>query len=192
MKNELVEYISKHVTLSKELEKIVLESSNIKKYKKGTIILNENMIANESFFVLKGCLRSFLIADGEEKTIELFTEGQPIMPKNYGKKIPTEQFLECIEECILNVGSPKFEAEMFLKHPEFESICRIIGEILMEKQQELFTNYKITNPEDRYLNLAKNRPDLLQRVPQYQIASYLVLTPQSLSRIRKRLSQNKK
>ena len=50
-----------------------------------------------------------------------------------------------------------------------------------------FDIFKITSPEQRYMNLQKNRPDLIQRVPQYQIASYLGLTPQSLSRIRKRI-----
>lgn len=192
MKNELVKYISKHLKLSKELENVVIESSNIKTYKKGTIILNENSISNESFFVLKGCLRSYIIKDGEDVTLDFFTEGHPIIPKNYGKKTPTGQYLECIEESLLNVGSPEFEAEMFKKYPQFETVCRIIGEVIMEKQQELFLNYKITNPEDRYLHLVETRPDLLQRVPQYQIASYLGLTPQSLSRIRKRIAAKSK
>ncbi|WP_111710093.1 Crp/Fnr family transcriptional regulator [Lutibacter citreus] len=189
MKNELVKYITSHMPLSEELKKVVIESSNIRMYKKGTIILNENSISNESFFVLKGCLRSYLIEDGEEKTLEFYTEGQPITPKNYGKKIPTDHYLECIEDCTVNIGSSEFEAEMFLKHPQFESVCRIIGEVIMAQQQESFTNYRMASPEDRYLYLVNNRPNLLQRVPQYQIASYLGLTPQSLSRIRKRLSE---
>lgn len=192
MKNELVTYISNHMVLSEKIERIIVESSNIRTYNKGVIILNEKNISNESFLVLKGCIRSYLIKDGEEKTLEIYTEGQPIIPKNYGEKIPTEQYLECLEESIVNVNSPEFEEEMFLKHPEFESICRIIGEVIMTQQQELFTNYKMAKPEDRYLHLIKNRPDLIQRVPQYQIASYLGLTPQSLSRIRKRILEKSK
>ena len=192
MKHELIKYISQHVALTEELERIVIESSNIKTYEKGTLILKENSISNESFLVLKGCLRAFVINDGDEKTIEIYTEGQPIVPKNYGKNKPTGQFLECVEDCIMNVNSPEFEAAMFLKYPQFESICRIIGEIIMEQQQDVFTNYKMTNPEDRYIHLTENRPELFQRVPQYQIASYLGLTPQSLSRIRKRLAQKSK
>lgn len=192
MKNELVTYISKHVDLPEELERVIIESSNIKTYTKGTILLTDNSISNESFFVLKGCLRSYLFKDGEEVTLELYTEGQPVTPKNYGKKIPTGQYLECIEDCTLNVGSTEFEAEMLQKYPQFETICRIIGEVIMENQKELFINFKITKPEDRYLHLIETRPDLIQRVPQYQIASYLGLTPQSLSRIRKRLSRNQK
>lgn len=192
MKNELVKYISNHLHLSDELEKIVIESSNIKTYKKGELILSETSYANESFLVLKGCLRSYLIKDGDEVTIEIYTEGQPVIPKNYGKKIPAEHYLECVEESTLNVNSPEFEAAMFQKYPQFESVCRIIGEVIMSEQQDHFANYKMTNAEDRYLYLVETRPTLLQRVPQYQIASYLGLTPQSLSRIRKRLSEKSK
>lgn len=192
MENALVKYITKHTAISEELKQVVIASSNLRTYKKGTLVLNENSISNESFFVLKGCLRSYLIEDGEEKTLEFYTEGQPITPKNYGEKIPTEQYLECIEECTVNVGSTEFEKEMFLKYPQFESICRIIGEVVMAKQQELFTNYKTAKPEDRYIHLLNERPELIQRAPQYQIASYLGLTPQSLSRIKKRLLKKSK
>ncbi|MGC1515141.1 MAG: Crp/Fnr family transcriptional regulator [Maribacter sp.] len=187
MKNELVTYISNHLDLTEKLEKVIIESSNIRTYEKGTLILNDNSISNESFLVLKGCLRSYMFIDGDEITLELYTEGQPVTPKNYGKNIPAGHCLECVEESILNVNSPEFEAAMFQKYPEFESICRIIGEVILSQQQEHFENYKMARPEERYLHLLKNRPDVLQRVPQYQIASYLGLTPQSLSRIRKRL-----
>lgn len=192
MSNELVTYIKKHTTLSTELEQIVVESSNLVKYKKGTIILDEKSLSKESFFVLEGCIRTYLVEDGEEKTIEFYTEGQPLTPKNFGKNIPTGQYIECLEDCTLNVGSAAHETEMFQKYPEFESICRIIGEIIMVQQQELLIHYKTTSPEDRYLHLLETRSYLFQRVPQYQLASYLGLTPQSLSRIRNRLSKNNK
>lgn len=192
MERELVKYVSKYMSLTKELEEIIAGCSNIKSFKKGTILLNEKSIANESFFVLKGCLRSFVFIDGEEKTLDLYTEEQGVVPKNYGKNIPTEHFLECVEDCVLNVSSPEMEAAVFLKHPQFESVCRVIGEKVMEKHQEFFFNYKMANPENRYLHLQQTRPDLFQRVPQYQIASYLGLTPQSLSRIRKRLIEKSK
>lgn len=187
MNNELVSYISKHTPVSKELEEIIIQSSQIRNYKKGTIVLAEQDISNESFLVLKGCLRTYLFDDGNEVTLNIYTEGQPITPKNYGTKTPTGQYLECIEDCVLNVNSPEHEKAMFSKHPQFESICRIIGEVILAQQNESFVNYKLTKPKERYLHLLKNRPDLMQRVPQYQIASYLGLTPQSLSRIKKKL-----
>ena len=67
-----------------------------------------------------------------------------------------------------------------------------MGEVIMANYQEEFINFKIANTEVRYLHFLITRPDLIQRVPQYQIASYLGLTAQSLSRIRKRLLDKSK
>lgn len=192
MNNELLKYLSKYIPLSDELSQIVIESSNIKKYKKGTFLLKEGQISNESFLVLKGCIRSYLIKDGEEKTIEFYTEEEPVIAITYGKNETSPHYLECIEDAVLNVNTPEYEKEMFKKFPQFESVCRIMGEVMMANYQEKLTSYKMTNPEDRYLNLLENRPDLVQRAPQYQIASYLGLTPQSLSRIRKRIYDKSK
>lgn len=192
MENEIIKYLSKYTSLSNELAEIVIESTIIKKFKKGTILLKEGDMSKESYFVLKGCVRSYLIDNGEDKTLEFYTEEQPILPISYGKETLSEQYLECIEDSVLTVNTPEHENEMFLKYPQFESICRIMTEVMMSNFQESFVNFRTTNPEERYLFILKNRPDLLQRVPLFQLASYLGLKPESLSRLRKRLVKNKK
>ena len=83
------------------------------------------------------------------------------------------------------------EQLIFEKFPKFETLCRVLSEQLLAKNQSSFDEFKTTTPEQKYLNLLQNRPDLTQRVPQYQLASYLGITPQSLSRIRTRLSEKK-
>ncbi|MBN2818735.1 MAG: Crp/Fnr family transcriptional regulator [Bacteroidales bacterium] len=192
MGNEIIKYLSKYTSLSNELAEIVLASTIIKNFKKGTILLKEGDISKESYFVLKGCVRSYLIDNGEDKTLDFHTEEQPILPISYGKETLSEQYLECIEDSILTVNTPEHENEMFLKYPQFESVCRIMTEVMMSNFQESFVNFKTTSPEERYLFILKNRPDLLQRVPLFQLASYLGLKPESLSRLRKRLVKNKR
>jgi len=125
--------------------------------------LKEGDNSNESFLVLKGCIRSYLVKDGEEKTIEFYTEQKPVTSMTYGENEPSQHYLECIEDTIANVNTPEYEHEMFEKSPQFESVCRIMGEVMMSNYREKFTNYKMTTPEDRYLNLLRNRPDLVQR-----------------------------
>ena len=61
----------------------------------------------------------------------------------------------------------------------------------MAENQDFFAEFKTSNPEERYLNMLKARPNLIQRVPQHQIASYLGIKPESLSRIRKRIIDKK-
>jgi len=84
------------------------------------------------------------------------------------------------------------EVEMNSKFPKFETICRILSEELLAKQQINFDEFKTSSPEQRYLNLLQKRPDLVQRVPQQQLASFLGIKPQSLSRLRARILEKSK
>ena len=79
------------------------------------------------------------------------------------------------------------EATMFERFPKFEILFRKLSEELLAKQQINFDEFKTSSPEQRYLNLLQNRPDLIQRVPQHQLASFLGITLVSLSRLRARI-----
>jgi CRP-like cAMP-binding protein len=189
MENEIITYLSKYMVLSEELKDIILESALVKRYEKGTVLLSKGALSNESFLVLKGCMRSYYIVDGIEKTTAFYTEEYNATPLAYGKNIPSEQYLACTEDTIATVGTPAMETEMFKKFPALESVCRVLSEVFLTKNQEAFDHFMISSPEERYLKLLAHRPDLVQRVPQYQIASYIGVTPESLSRLRKRLAK---
>ena len=186
-RNEFVKYLSKHTPLPDELINIIVENTIIQNFKKGTILLQEGDRVNACYLILKGCIRSYVIKDGKEKTIEFYTEEQSVSPPNFGKTIPSELYLECIEDTIATISTPEHEVEMFGKYQELESVCRIMTEEMAANYQSSFTDFKIASAEERYLKLLKERPDLIQRAPQHQLASYLGVQPESLSRIRKRL-----
>ncbi len=80
---------------------------------------------------------------------------------------------------------------MFKEFPRFETISRAIIEPDFAEQKKLLTSYLTDSPEQRYLNLLKTRPDLFHRIPQYHLASYIGINPESLSRIRKRIMLSK-
>ena len=191
MENEIYEYLSKYIPITEELEEELSKIEFIKRFGIGTILLEEGKISNECFFIIKGCIRSYYLKDGEEKTTEFYTEEQAVIPSAYGNKIPSEYFLECIEDTIAGVGTPELETEIYQKFPQLESLNRALGEAIMAKTQNTFAEYKMASPEERYLTLLKNRPDLVQRAPQHQIANYLGIKPESLSRIRKRIMNQK-
>ena len=187
MGNEIIKYLSKYIPINKELEEAIIKSGFIKNFEKGTLLLEEGKMSNECYFIIKGCIRCYYIKEGEEKTTEFYTEEQAVTPSVYGRKHPSEYYLECVEDTIAGVGTQELETEMYQKFPQIESLNHALGEAIMAKYIETFAEFKIASPEERYLNLLKTRPDLIQRVPQHQIASYLGIKPESLSRIRKRI-----
>jgi CRP-like cAMP-binding protein len=189
MENKLFDYLSKYITLSEEEKKAITDLDIFKAYKKGTVLLKEGQQSQLSYFVIEGCVRSYFVIDGEEKTTAFYVESEAITPLCFVNKMPSEYYIACVEDCTLLVSTPEMEKIIFEKFPRFESLCRVLSEELLAKNQASYDDYRIYNPEQRYLNLLETRPDLFQRVPQYQMASYLGITPQSLSRLRKRLTK---
>ena len=187
MEHLLFEFITKYIPLSEEEKETLISLDIFRTVKKGTILLKEGQHSLEGYFVLKGCLRTFYIIDGEEKTTAFYTEMEGITPNCVLTKQASEYYISCTEDSIISVSNPDMEADIFEKFPKFETLCRMLSEELLSKNQTSFDEFKTSSPEQRYLNLTKTRPDLVQRVPQHQLASYLGITPQSLSRMRSRL-----
>lgn len=175
------------MNFTEEEWEVINDLTTIREYKKGKILLKAGQFSQMTYYVIKGCLRSYYLVGGEEKVTAFFIEKETFTPTCLVTNKPAEHYLDCLEDCLLSVGTPEMEATIMEKFPRFQILCRNYSEELLVKQKTEFDNFKLASPEQRYIDLATERPDLIQRVPQYQIASYLGLTPQSLSRIRKRL-----
>ncbi|MEJ8819732.1 Crp/Fnr family transcriptional regulator [Lacibacter sp. H407] len=191
MQNLLFDFISKYVSLTDEEKDAIASVDVFRTVKKGTVLLKEGQYSNESYFVLKGCIRSYYIIDGEEKTTAFYTEMDALTPHFVISKAPSDYYISCVEDSIITVSNADMEADINSKFPKFEIICRKFSEELLARQQINFDEFKTSSPEQRYLNLLQKRPDLVQRVPQHQLASYLGIKPQSLSRLRARLLEKK-
>lgn len=187
----LVNYLSQYMTLSEEEIQIIKTENIIRQYKKNAVLLKEGQIAKECFLVLKGCVKRYYLEDGEEKIMEFYTENDPIAPASYVNKKPSEYYLSCIEPCIISTGTTERTQEFLQKYPWFVPIFIKIGDSLSTDKQMAFDDFKNLSPEVRYQKLLETRPNLVNRVPQYMIASYLGIKPESLSRIRKRMWSNK-
>ncbi|GAB4481587.1 MAG: Crp/Fnr family transcriptional regulator [Thermoflexibacter sp.] len=192
MKNLLFDFISKYISLTEDEKDALLSLDIFRSVKKGTILLREGQKSKESYFVLNGCIRTYFIVDGEEKTTAFYTEMEALTPPCVISQTPSEYYVSCLEDTILVASNADMEAEMNSKFPKFEIMCRKLSEELLAKQKIDFDEFKTSSPEQRYLNLLQKRPDLIQRVPQHQLASYLGITPQSLSRLRARIMEKSK
>lgn len=190
MQLKISDMIAQQMPVSEEEARKLDECIPIVEFKKGTVLLREGQVANDCYFNIHGLVRLYYLSDGEEHTTAFFTEEQSIASMtSYLNRIPANHYLECIEDCTLAVFNFEKERELYAVYPQFESLCRLSLEEDFGKQQETLSSYIASSPEKRYLNLLETRPDLLNRVPQYLLASYLGVKPESLSRIRKRVSR---
>ena len=187
MQDILFDFISKYIALTEDEKNALLSLDLFHSVKKGTVLLKEGQRSQESYFVLKGCIRAYYIIDGEEKTTAFYTELDALTPHGVVNKTPSDYFVSCLEDSILLISNADMSAEINSKFPKFDIMCKMLSEELLVKQQIDFDQFKTSSPEQRYLNLLLKRPDLIQRVPQHQLASYLGIQPQSLSRLRARI-----
>jgi len=187
MQDILFEFISKYISLTEDEKNALLSLDLFHSVKKGTVLLKEGQNTQNSFFVLKGCIRSYYIKDGEEKTTAFYTEMEALTPPCVISKTPSDYYISCIEDCILLISNTDMSEEVNSKFPKFDIMCMNFSEELLAKEKMDFDEFKTSSPEQRYLNLIQKRSDLIQRVPQHQLASYLGIKPQSLSRLRARV-----
>jgi len=188
MENLLVKYVSKSLSLSVEEINAIEQEIVIRDFRKGTILLREGEVSTKCYFNLKGLVRQYYLVDGEEKTTAFFAEEQAVNSfESASQRIPSKHYLACVEDCTLVVGDLSTETDFLERFPRLEILVRMMVDQDFGKQQEMLASYIITSPEERYLKLLESPYNLIQRVPQYQLAGYLGITPESLSRIRKRI-----
>jgi CRP-like cAMP-binding protein len=173
--------------LTEQEREELVSLQRLERRKKGEHLFRSGQPLSQYFTVVEGCVRTYHLHDGEEFTLDFYTEGQTVLPAVASKGIVAPSFAVCMEDCLLNVTDEQLEQEVFARLPRLKEICRQQGEQLQLTHQQELALHKSATPEQRYAHLLATRPSLLQRVPQYQIASYLGIKPESLSRLRKRL-----
>lgn len=172
-----------------ELE-VIMPYFEYKKFKKKSILLNIGKVSQEVFYLIRGCIRLYCEKDGEELSTYFFTEN--MFAGSYDSFIsrkPSKVAIETLEECEVFVLSHEAQEELYKVFPKMNEFIRKAIEQRFVLLHDLFISYLLNSPEERYLMLQKERPELLQRIPQHQISSFLGITPVSLSRIRNRVAK---
>lgn len=188
MPSQIINNIKSFVELSKNDEDAFAKILEIKKYAKKEFILKEGEICDKIFFINSGCTRDFFNIDGEEKTVQFFFGDSWFT--DYGSFLteqPTIENLQALEPCEVVCFKKSDLYQLYATNPVFEKVGRVMAENAFMRLMNLTTMRTNQEPEERYLNLIKQRPEVVERIPQHYIASYLGLQPQSLSRIRKRI-----
>lgn len=182
----LINHIQKRVALSEEEIHQFISEFKITKVKKRQFIIQPDFVAKYRTYIVKGALRAYVVGGlGQEHTISFAIEDWWISDYNsYIYQQPATMFVVALEDAVLL--QLDFEAETRLKNAnsKFETFFRITAERTAASFQRRIIMNLTSTAEERYEGFIKKYHSIVQRVPQYALASYLGMTTEFLSKIR--------
>ena len=151
------------------------------------VLLPAGAVADRVFLIQSGILRESFVEDGKDVTVQFFFEGQAVASiASFWEGKPSEVSIEAVEQAVLKVFK-KADIQAYLEqHPESASMIAKFAYGRMINYYHLFLSRIKDSPEKRYQLLLEEHPEMVARIPQHYLASYLGITPVSLSRIRAR------
>ena len=188
MNSNLIQHIRKHIDLSDSETLTLYKYLEQRTYKKKEFLLQENNVGRNLYFVEKGCLRMYFI---NEKTVEQIVQfaldGWWISDmKSFINNTPSDYYIQTIEDSkITSINNEKLE-QLLNELPNLERYFRIIMQKELAAAQFKSKLMYGMSKEDFYNHFVTSFPEFVQRVPQYMIASYLGLTPEYVSELRKK------
>lgn len=194
MNQKIIDHLQKIVSVNQEEAEQFAASFREIKVKKRQFIVQPNFTARHRNYVLEGAFRAYVVADeGQDHTISFAINDWWITDYNsYIYQKPATMFVVALEDStILQID---FEKEQALKkaNHKFETFFRIVAERGLAFYQRRIISNLTQTAEERYIHFVQNYPQIIQRVPQYALASYLGMTTEFLSRIRNKRVKNKK
>ena len=189
----LLQYFEKLIPLNNEERELVREKFRPRLYRKKQFVLQEGDVCNQKNFVVRGCLRMYKIDEqGTTHIIQFAAENYWILDLgSFHSEQPSSLTIDAIEDTVVLQISQKDLIALYLSAPKFDRIFRVLIEnSFVGLQKRLLQNIS-SSAEERYQSFLETYPHLLNRLPQTQIASYLGITPEFLSRLRNKLSKPK-
>ncbi len=185
--SKLIHYMKKWTTISEEDEEIIFSAFEPFSIKKKKDLLRYGEICKHINFIVKGCLRSYYVDEkGVEHIHQIRMDNSWISDlESFFSKKPSRYYIEALEESLLlRITSERLDL-LYEEVPSLERYFRILFQKAYVNTLNRLNSTMWEPAVDRYHELLKEHPDLFQRVPLVYIASYLGITPESLSRIRK-------
>ena len=188
MYTALLQYFSGFAPFTPAELRIIESYFSYRQVPKKFSLIKEGKIARELYFINKGLLRLYYTKNGEDITAFIFREHLfASCYESFLRQMPGNQSLDTLEDAELLVLSYDNLQALYARIPKMETVTRKIAEQRFINAQMILSSYILDSPEERWKKFEAAHGDLLLRVPHHMIASFLGITPVSLSRIRKRL-----
>ena len=189
--DKLATYAQNFSSLDYQNLRDMLNHILVKLYKKGDLLIEQGENLSKCYFIIEGCARKFSIDEsGKEVTSEFFVENQTIAIFTTDAAGKSPFSVACCEDCILIVGNMKSESDAYTQYPDLATLSRNMMEYSMGKMQAAYAAFIGLSPENRVKSMMEDPSGIFNRVPKHQIASFLGITPESLSRISRRLERS--
>ena len=182
--------IKRHTSLTKEDEQQFISIVTTSKIKRRQFIVQPNFTCLHQSYIVKGAFRSYFVGNnGEEHTIQFAIEDWFISDFNsYIHQTPASLFVEALEDSLIQQIAYHDVEELCAKNQKFEHFFRRVAQKSFAFSQKRILSNLGKSAEERYVEFQQLYPSIVQRVPQYALASYLGMSPEFLSKIRKRLA----
>ena len=188
MTQNLIQFIKQIVPFTDEEIQDIQHLFDEKSLKKGEFWVKEGEFNSDILFVNKGMLRSYFVKGEVEKTFDLVIENQIVTATEcYSTGLPSTDFIQAVEDSYLSVISKDSLETLYSKSSKWERVGRIIFEYYTLEQEIRIRSFIAETAQERYERLATEQPELMQRTPQIYLANFLGITPQSLSRLRRKI-----
>ncbi|WP_034059690.1 Crp/Fnr family transcriptional regulator [Lacinutrix jangbogonensis] len=190
MREQVISFFKQFIDLEEKDIILIKELTTVKHFSKNEFILIQGKVCDFVAFINKGAFRGFYSVDGQEYSKQFFLEGE--FCTDYASFLTEKKsftYLQATEDSTVVVLKKKDVDVMYKAIPNFVQFGKLLAESLYIKVCDIKASFILNSPEERYINLIKDRPKVMQSMPQYMIASYLGITPEALSRIRRRLGK---
>lgn len=182
--------LTSNISVDEEYTQLVLSKCKSKEVKKGEFLLRKGDTTAHSFFVENGLLRQYALdQNGKEHILQFAPENWIISNRESEYlKLPSSYFIEALEDSVVMLIDKKLIEKLSEGNPEFAQYNLRLLHRHISILQKRITMFQSASAEERYLDFTATYPDVLLRVPQTYVASYLGIAPESLSRIRKKMA----
>lgn len=187
-----IKYITNQIELTPEQIEILSKAIVTKQFHKGDMILNAGDYSSDYYFVEEGIIRSYTIDDnGKEHVIQFGAENWIVSDRNSSLcKQEAKFYIQAIEDSTIVILNEEINALLKSLNPTYLEAQVLLLQNHIRHMQDRITLLLSATAKTRYLEFIKLYPTITAKVPQWMIASYLGITPESLSRVRKDIAKN--